>query len=95
MRLALSSMDETTDISKNLTTSIFAFRVPPFTLHTAEHVLLYCPLHEDARARSFGSNTNLPHIFGTEAGGRQPCDFIHATQVLRVLRPLPPRPDPP
>jgi len=64
---------------------------PPFTLHTTEHVLLSCTLLGDARARSFGSNTNLPHIFGTEAGGRQLCDFLHATQVL--LHPLPPRPD--
>jgi len=39
-------------------------------------------LFKDAHARFFGPNPNLPHIFGTEAGGRQLCDFIHVTQVL-------------
>jgi len=66
---------------------------PPFQLYTRHHVLLQCPLFAEARAEILGNNPTLEHIFQTEAGGRQLARFLHATQAL--LRPLPPRPDPP
>ena len=66
---------------------------PPYQLHTRKHVLLECPLFADARLKAFGPNSSLAHIFQTEAGGRHLTMFLHVTQAL--LRPLPPRPDPP
>ena len=61
--------------------------------HTVEHVLTNCPHFNEQRIAIFGSRSpSLPFIFGTERGGRQLVEFLHATQAL--LRPLPPRPDP-
>ena len=61
--------------------------------NTIEHVISDCPLFEDQRLAIFGSlSPSLLFLFGSERGGRQLVEFLHATQAL--LRPLPPRPDP-
>jgi len=61
--------------------------------NTIEHVLLTCPLHSSPRRRIFGVRPSLDFIFGTFEGGSQLGAFQRATN--RLLRPLPPRPDPP
>ena len=67
--------------------------LPP-TNYTIAHVITECPLFTDQRLAAFGTRSpSLPFLFSTERGGRQLVDFLHATQAL--LRPLPPRPDPP
>ena len=60
--------------------------------HTVKHVLLECPLTADLRHKLL-RNMSLSEIFGTELGGICLGRFLRASQLL--LRPLPPRPDPP
>ena len=60
--------------------------------HTVKHVLLDCPLTAHAR-NDILHNSSLNWIFGTEEGGKALGLFLLHTQTL--LRPLPPRPDPP
>jgi hypothetical protein len=67
--------------------------IPP-THYTIEHVISECPLFADQRLAIFGSlSPSLLFIFSTERGGRQLVNFLRTSQAL--LRPLPPRPDPP
>ena len=60
--------------------------------HTVKHVLTECPLTSQARDEIL-HNSSLNWIFGTEEGGKALGSFLLHTQTL--LRPLPPRPDPP
>jgi len=64
-----------------------------FALHTYQHILLHCPLCSQQRLTILGPTPSIQYIFSTEDGGRKLCEYLHATQAL--LRPLPPRPDPP
>jgi len=68
---------------------------PPPRLHlnTVSHVLVHCPLLTSPRRRIFGQRVNFDFIFGTFDGGRKLGEFLRASN--RLLRPLPPRPDPP
>ena len=61
--------------------------------NTTQHVLFTCPLHTSPRQRIFGIHTLDSFVFGTEDGGRKLGEFQRTTN--RLLRPLPPRPDPP
>jgi len=61
--------------------------------NTINHVLYTCPLHTSPRRRIFGLRPSEDFIFGTFEGGSQLGAFQRATN--RLLRPLPPRPDPP
>ena len=61
------------------------------TTHTVKHVLTACLLTATLRQEVL-LNWGLPSIFGSEAGGYALCLFLHLSQLLR---PLPPRPDPP
>jgi hypothetical protein len=76
--------------------SIDRERAPPlaFTLlHLIHHSTANaCPLVAPLRS-SILCNSSLDFIFGTEDGGFRLATFIHMSQTL--LRPLPPRPDPP
>ena len=60
--------------------------------HTVKHVLMECPLLSQPRDEIL-HNSSLNWIFGTEEGGKALGSFLLRTQTL--LRPLPPRPDPP
>ena len=60
--------------------------------YTVKHVLTECPLTAQARDEIL-QNSSLNWIFGTEEGGMALGLFLLRTQTL--LRPLPPRPDPP
>jgi len=66
---------------------------PRRRMNTTAHVLFACPLHSSPRQRIFGRYSNDAFVFGTEDGGRKLSDFQRAAN--RLLRPLPPRPDPP
>ena len=61
--------------------------------HSLEHVLFRCPLHSNPRARHLGGYSSLRTLLSSEDGGHRLVKFLHYTQAL--LRPLPPRPDPP
>ena len=61
--------------------------------NTINHVLYMCPLHTSPRRCIFGLRPSKEFIFGTFKGGSQLGAFQRATN--RLLRPLPPRPDPP
>jgi hypothetical protein len=61
--------------------------------HTITHILTECPLHSCARARYLHNPSTPNEVLLDERGGRNLVDFLHYTQAL--LRPLPPRPDPP
>ena len=61
--------------------------------NTINHVLYTCPLHTSPRRCIFGLRPSEEFIFGTFEGGSQLGAFQRATN--RLLRPLPPRPDPP
>jgi len=61
--------------------------------NTTDHVLFHCPLHSSPRRRIFGIHPRDAYVFGTEEGGIKLSDFQRTTNTL--LRPLPPRPDPP
>jgi hypothetical protein len=65
---------------------------PPIVSHTVTHVLTICPLTAHHRELLL-HNSTLAFIFCTEEGGKALAHFLHYTQLL--LRPLPPRPDPP
>ncbi len=76
--------------SRNCPPGILPFgRILP---HTVLHILTACPLTSHLRATIL-LNCSLPMIFGTELGASRLCRFLHFSQLL--LRPLPPRPDPP
>ena len=62
------------------------------TLNTVEHVLTACPLTASFR-RACLHDLPLHTILSTEEGGRMLGEFLQFSQ--RLLRPLPPRPDPP
>jgi len=68
-------------------------RLSPRKRNTTQHVLFECPLHTSPRRRIFGRYPFDAYVFGTEDGGRKLGEFQRATNTL--LRPLPPRPDPP
>ena len=57
------------------------------------HVLFQCPLYDVPCRRIFRLHAQDAYVFGTEEGGRKLGAFLQATN--RLLRPLPPRPDPP
>jgi len=61
--------------------------------NTTHHVLFQCPLHTSPCHHIFGTHPFDAFIFGTEDGGRKLGAFQCTTNTL--LRPLPPRPDPP
>ena len=61
-------------------------------LYTVKHILTECPLTASLR-ESILHNASLNRIFSTEDGGASLALFLHRSQLL--LRPLPPRPDPP
>ena len=61
-------------------------------LHTVEHVLTECHLSAPYRTKFLHDET-LNHLFGTELGGTRLARFL--TFYPSLLRPLPPRPDPP
>ena len=61
--------------------------------NSTSHVLYACPLHTSPCRRIFGLCPSEEFIFGTFNGGAQLGAFQCATN--RLLRPLPPRPDPP
>ena len=63
---------------------------PP--LHTVHHVLTACPLTRTLRTR-FLRNMEVAELFWSELRSTRLCRFLHFSQEL--LRPLPPRPDPP
>jgi len=61
--------------------------------NTTQHVLFECSPLSSPRHRFFGSRPFDAYVFGTFDGGVSLGDFQRATN--RLLRPLPPRPDPP
>ena len=61
--------------------------------NTTDHVLFHCSPLSSPRRRFFGSRPFDPYVFGTFHGAVSLGDFQRATN--RLLRPLPPRPDPP
>jgi len=61
--------------------------------NTTNHILYVCPLHTSPRRRIFRLRPSEEFIFGTFEGGAQLGAFQCTTNHL--LRPLPPRPDPP
>ena len=64
------------------------------TFHNSiPHVLFVCPLLTSPCRHIFGPQPSEEFIFGTFEGGAQLGAFQRATN--RLLRPLPPRPDPP
>ena len=66
--------------------------LPAVTLYKYRHVLTACPQTASQR-RKFLRDSTIGEIFSSELGGARLCRFLHFTQAL--LRPLPPRPDPP
>ena len=68
-------------------------RRSPLTItYTLRHVLMACPLTATFRSK-FLRDMSLDAIFRLEEGATRLCRFLHFSQAL--LRPLPPRPDPP
>ena len=61
-------------------------------LYTLHHVLTSCPLTATFRSK-FLRNCSVDELFRSELGAQRLCRFLHFSQTL--LRPLPPRPDPP
>ena len=61
-------------------------------LYTLHHVTQACPLTAAHRSR-FLRNCSVEELFRSELGSTRLCRFLHYSQSL--LRPLPPRPDPP
>ena len=61
-------------------------------LYSLRHVLTACP-HNRSLRQKFLRNMPLEELFRSELGSSQLCRFLHFSQDL--LRPLPPRPDPP
>ena len=61
--------------------------------NTTDHVLFRCPSLTSPRRRFFGTNAFDTYVFGTFDGAVKLGNFQRATN--RLLRPLPPRPDPP
>jgi len=61
--------------------------------NTTQHVLFECSPLSSPRHRFFGNRPFDAYVFGTFDGGVSLGDFQRATN--RLLRPLPPRPDPP
>ena len=68
---------------------------PPPCVHynTVPHILVHCPLLTSPRRHIFGHRVNFDFIFGTFNGRCKLGEFLHTSNHL--LRPLPPRPDPP
>ena len=66
--------------------------LPRLPLHTMHHVLSACPLTLPLRT-CFLRNMEVADLFRSELGSSRLCRFLHFSQEL--LRPLPPRPDPP
>ena len=60
---------------------------------TTDHVLFHCSPISSPRRRFFGHRPFDAYVFGTFQGAVSLGDFQRATN--RLLRPLPPRPDPP
>jgi len=60
--------------------------------YTTRHVLLHCRPLASIRTRTIASYS-LTRLFRSTHGAKKLIHFLHATQAL--LRPLPPRPDPP
>ena len=66
---------------------------PSYThLYTLHHILTACPRTASYRTR-FLRNCSVDDLFRSELRAKRLCRFLHFTQTL--LRPLPPRPDPP
>ena len=59
---------------------------------TLTHALRHCPALAEVRGDTI-ANLPLSHLLSTSEGVAALCRFLHYSQVL--LRPLPPRPDPP
>ena len=68
---------------------------PPPRVHynTVPHVLVHCPLLTSPHRCIFGHCVNFDFIFGTFDSRRKLGEFLCASN--RLLRLLPPRPDPP
>ena len=68
--------------------------IPPDHTHlyTLHHVTQACPLTA-AYWSQFLRNCSVEELFCSELGSTRLCHFLHYSQFL--LRPLPPRPDPP
>ena len=66
--------------------------LPHTHLYTLHHVLTSCPLTATYRSK-FLRNCSVDELFRSELGAKRLCRFLHFSQTL--LRPLPPRPDPP
>ena len=63
-----------------------------YHLYTLPHVIGTCSLTEAMRSR-FLRNCSIDNVFRSELGSVSLGRFLHFSQTL--LRPLPPRPDPP
>ena len=61
-------------------------------LYTTTHILFRCPLYEEPQ-QCFIRDRSRHFLFSTYEGAYALVQFIHYSQAL--LRPLPPRPDPP
>ena len=64
----------------------------PTLLYTLHHVTQACPLTAAHQSR-FLQNCSVEELFRSELSSTRLCRFLHYSQSL--LRPLPPRPDPP